>query len=130
VVSTAIIAFAIIASVTTFSSSSFVFFEFNNQSGFESPVYTSMIGILTALYGFSGYDSGATLAEETKDASRSAPIAIIYSIVLSAVTGLIFILSLLYACGDSLSTALSGSSDQAIVNIFNNTFTDSNQQPN
>lgn len=46
----------------------------------------------------SGYESGATLAEETEHASKSAPRGIIYAIVVSSVIGLIYILGLLYAC--------------------------------
>lgn len=57
-----------------------------------------MIGILMSLYGMSGYESGATLAEETEHASKSAPRGIIYAIVVSSVIGLIYILGLLYAC--------------------------------
>lgn len=51
-----------------------------------------------SMYAFSGYEGGAHLAEETTDASQSAPKGIIYSCLLSAFTGLIFILAVLYGC--------------------------------
>lgn len=93
------IAIAIVFTAKTFSSVEFVFFEFNNDSGFQSTSYTVMIGLLCSLFGLSGYDSGATLAEETQNAEIAAPKAIINSCIMSSITGLIFILSLLFACG-------------------------------
>ena len=80
------------------SSSEFVFTKFNNDTGFENTAYVSILGLLMAMYGFSGYEGGAHLAEETNDANVSAPKGIIYSCLLSALTGIVFILAVLYGC--------------------------------
>ena len=56
-----------------------------------------LMGVLMSLYGLSGYESGATLSEETKDASVSAPRGMVEAVVASVVTGFIFIIGLLYA---------------------------------
>ena len=47
------------------STHDFVWTQYNNQTGFESVAYVSLIGVLMSLYGMSGYESGATMAEET-----------------------------------------------------------------
>ncbi len=102
------------------STHDFVWTKYNNQTGFESLTYVSIIGVLMSLYGMSGYESGATMAEETQHASRAAPLGIMYAILISAITGFIFILGLLYACQNSIANALNGVSEHAVINIFNN----------
>ena len=42
-----------------------------------------------------------------------------YAILISAITGFIFILGLLYACQNSIANALNGVSEHAVINIFN-----------
>lgn len=59
------------------SSHEFVWTKFNNETGFSSSIYVCMIGILMSMFGISGYESGATMAEETAHASRAAPIGMI-----------------------------------------------------
>ena len=51
-----------------------------------------------SLYGISGYESGATMSEETSDATTAAPKGMIEAVLASCVTGFIFILAMLYAC--------------------------------
>lgn len=50
------------------------------------------------LFSFSGYEGGAHMAEETKNASSSAPWGIIYTCLASAITGIIYLTGLLYSC--------------------------------
>lgn len=56
-----------------------------------------MIGLLMALFSFSGYEAGAHMAEETTKASESAPRGILYTCLLTAATGLVYIVGILYA---------------------------------
>ena len=46
------------------SSSKFVFEGFHNETGFSDP-YVCVIGILSSLYAFAGYEASGTMAEET-----------------------------------------------------------------
>ena len=39
-----------------------------------------LVGLLNACYGFSGYEAGGHLAEETTDASENAPKGILFAI--------------------------------------------------
>ena len=56
------------------------------------------MGVLMSLYGLSGYESGATMSEETTSGALAAPKGIIEAVLASAVTGFIFLLGLLFAC--------------------------------
>ena len=59
--------------------------------------YIYFIGLLSALFAFSGYEAGAHLAEETQNASVSAPWGIIATCCSVAATGFIYIVGMLYA---------------------------------
>ena len=59
--------------------------------------YVAMMGIMFSAYSFTGYEAGAHIAEETTHASKSAPKGIIYTCLLTSVTGFVYILGLLYA---------------------------------
>jgi amino acid transporter len=51
------------------------------------------------LFSFSGYEGGAHMAEETTEATKSAPKGIIMTCVATALTGFTYLLGLLYASG-------------------------------
>lgn len=51
-----------------------------------------------SLFSFSGYEGGAHMAEETKNASASAPKGLVLTCIVTAITGLVYIAGLLYAC--------------------------------
>jgi amino acid transporter len=59
--------------------------------------YVCLIGLLSALFAFSGYEAGAHMAEETTNSSVSSPWGIVATCALVAATGLAYILGLLYA---------------------------------
>ena len=67
-----------------------------------------LIGLLNACYGFSGYEAGGHLAEETTNASEAAPKGILFAIFSSSIVGLLFILGLLYSIRDNLEGVLDG----------------------
>jgi amino acid transporter len=86
-----------------------VFTASNNSTGFDSFFYVCMIGILSTLFSFSGYEAGAHMAEETKGASKAAPKGIVYTCLVSALIGLFYLLALLFAIPD-ISVILPSSS--------------------
>jgi len=89
----------------------------------DSAVYVSLIGLLVCLFAFSGYEAGAHMAEETKHATKTAPMGIIYTCIATALTGWLFILGLLYAMNEDINDAVSGNSNQTVVNIYAIVFT-------
>jgi len=115
-----IVIVAVLSASSSFSSNNFVWNTFVDNSGLEgtNTWYIYLIGLLNACYGFSGYEAGGHMAEETKNASVAAPKGIIFTCIASGVVGFSFIISLLYSMGGDLNNTIDGESESAIVNIF------------
>lgn len=70
-----------------------------------SPEYVACIGILMSQYTITGFDASAHLSEETRNASWSAPIGVMTSIICSSVFGFFLILCLLFSIQNFHQTA-------------------------
>jgi amino acid permease (GABA permease) len=80
-----------------------VFLETRNATGITGTVglvYALLIGLLMAQYTFTGYDASAHVAEETRDASRSAPRGIVLSVVVSVAAGFLLLFAVTWAIQD------------------------------
>jgi amino acid transporter len=66
--------------------------RFYNGSDFQSSSYVVLIGLLAAASTFTGYDTGAHVAEETSNSHNSSPVAMFLSVVNCIVLGLFLIL--------------------------------------
>ena len=66
-----IVVVILVQSRSNYSPSSFVWLSFNDQTGLNGANngYVVLIGLLTACYGFSGYEAGGHMAEETVNSS-------------------------------------------------------------
>jgi len=122
--STVVIILTIVIASPQLSSASFVFGNYNNETGIESRFYVSCIGLLMCLFSFSGYEGGAHMAEETHNAAASAPRGLIYTCLVTAGTGFVYITGLLFACQNT-TDVFNGESDYAVVNVYIKAFTDS-----
>jgi amino acid permease (GABA permease) len=78
-------------------STSFVFTEFVNNTGWGSTLYVALLGLLLAQYTFTGYDASAHMTEETRDAAVSGPRGIVASILVSLVAGWVLLVGVTYA---------------------------------
>ncbi|EHY57142.1 hypothetical protein HRR83_002637 [Exophiala dermatitidis] len=96
---------------------SFVFSDFQNNTGFESAGMGVMIGLLQTLFGMCCYDAPSHLIEEMVLPTRDAPRAIIASVYLGAVTGFIFLISAFFCIGDLEATA-STATGVPLIQIF------------
>ncbi|MFF8990822.1 amino acid permease [Streptomyces sp. NPDC014983] len=85
-------------------STDFVFGEFVNNTGWSSPLYVAVLGLLLAQYTFCGYDASAHLSEETTDAQVSASRGIIHSIGWSWLAGFVLLAGLTFAIQDYAGT--------------------------
>jgi amino acid transporter len=106
--STVVMTAIIVMASPKLSDNEFVFTRYHNETGFNGESgwnlsYICLMGVLMSLYGLSGYESGATLSEETTDASVTAPKGMIEAVVASCITGFIFIIGLLYACQNDIN---------------------------
>lgn len=71
----------ILACAPTHQPGSFVFGHFNNNTGWTSPGYVVLCGLLQAQFTLTGFDSSAHMSEETKNAEISGPVGMIMAIV-------------------------------------------------
>lgn len=96
--------------------SSFVFHDFRNMTGFGAAMAT-IVGILQSFFGMCCYDTPSHMTEEMTHASRDAPKAIILSVIMGAVTGLVFLLTLCFCMGD-IGTTANSSTGVPVIQIF------------
>lgn len=116
--STVIIIVSVAIASDNLSTSKFVWTHYNNETGANSVLYVCCIGMLMSLFSFTGYEGGAHMAEETKNASSSAPKGIVLTCLVTALTGLVYIAGLLYACQNKIQEYFDGESEYAIVNVY------------
>lgn len=98
----------------------FVFQEFQNTSGWGTGM-AAIIGILQACFGMCCYDAPSHMTEEMKSASKEAPKAIVLAVILGAVTGFVFLLTLCFCIGDIAETADSSTGVPVIQIIYDST---------
>jgi amino acid permease (GABA permease) len=79
------------------ASASFVFTHFVNNTGWGTPIYVFLIGLLNAQYTLTGYDASAHMTEETHRADTAGPKGIVMSIVVSIVAGWILLVGVSFA---------------------------------
>lgn len=121
------LAVAIVAAAPTHRSAKEVFAHFYDGTGDPgwgeraSPAYVTICGILLSQYTITGFDASAHLSEETKNASKSAPIGVLMSISVSAVFGFFYLLCLLFSIqnfDDTVNSAFEQPVLQILVDIF------------
>jgi amino acid transporter len=84
----------------TTQSASYVFAKVNissDSTGITSPVYSVILAWLVSQYSLYGYDAAAHLTEETRNADRNGPLAILSSIGMISIFGWAFILALTFS---------------------------------
>jgi amino acid transporter len=111
ILSTIVIIITLLVVTPTKSSSEFVWTSYNNDTNINNSAYICIMGILFSAYSFTGYEAGAHMAEETTNASSSAPKGILYTCILTAITGFVYILGLLYAMQDNIEGVDNGVTD-------------------
>ncbi|KAL3676063.1 hypothetical protein R1sor_026011 [Riccia sorocarpa] len=87
----------------TTQSAEYVFTHFEKTTtltGIHSGAYAVVLSFLVSQYSLYGYDAAAHLTEETKNADKNGPIAILASIGLITVFGWAFILALTFSIQD------------------------------
>ncbi len=95
----------------------YVYTQSFNGSGFGSPLYVFLLGLLLAQWTFTGYDASAHVTEETVDPARRAPWGIMHSVFWSLIFGYLMLLALTVAIPDLAKTA---SSSNPVLYIVTN----------
>ena len=110
----------VLAVVPNHQSASFVFTETINNSGFPGDgagfIYVFCLGLILSAYTITGYDASAHMSEETRQASRSAAIGMVMSVVASVFFGFILLVAITFAVPDVQGTLDAGA--DAVVYIW------------
>ena len=101
------------------SPASEVFTSFNNGGGWATQSASCMVGILSPVFSFIGPDSATHMAEELQDASRSLPLAMVWTAIVNGAMGLVMIVTFCMMIGD-VEIALSSPTGYAFIEIFYN----------
>ncbi len=88
----------------------FVFTEYTSAEGWSDKGMVIILGILQSAYVMCSYDSPAHMSEELQYASRDAPRAMVLCVMIGAVTGIVFIIALMFSVQDldAVSTTVTG----------------------
>lgn len=103
-------AFVVLAAMADKNSARSVFVQVQNSTGWSSDGVAWMVGLLSTVYPFLGYDAACHLAEEIPHAARNVPLAIMGSIGLNGLMGLAFATMILFSTGplESILTTPTG----------------------
>ena len=100
-------------------SAHFVFAQISNTSGWSNDGVSWLVGLLSAVYPFLGYDAACHLAEELPHPSRNVPIAMVGSVVVNGIMGLGCCIMLLFSLG-SLDDLLASPTGFPFMQLFLN----------
>ncbi|KAI9358723.1 amino acid/polyamine transporter I [Pilaira anomala] len=117
VIAPAVIMITIVAKAPTHQSASFVFTDFNNDSGWSNKAYVAVVGLLQAQFTLTGYDSSAHMSEETKNAEIAGPVGMTMAVIVSSIMGFLFILAFLF-CIQDFPVTLNSSTGFPVMQIM------------
>ena len=101
----------------TYSSGSFVYTDFINETGWPDGI-AWLLGLLQAGLGVTGFDAVAHMIEEIPNAAVEGPKIMIYCVAIGVFTGFVFLSVLLFVAGDV--TAVISSPAGPLLQIFSN----------
>ncbi|KAL8949944.1 MAG: hypothetical protein Q9222_003993, partial [Ikaeria aurantiellina] len=77
-----------------------VFETFINAGGWNTQAYSFFIGFVGAAYAFGEAGSAVHMAEEIKNAALVIPSAIVFSVVINGILGIVILIAILFCLGD------------------------------
>jgi len=98
----------VVATAPSHRDSEFVFRTWINETGWESNVICFITGLVNPLYSLGGLDGVTHITEEMPNPSRNAPLAIAITLTIAFVTGISYLLVLMFSVQDY--SALAGTS--------------------
>jgi amino acid transporter len=94
-----------------------VFGEWYNGTGFDdAPGYVIWVGALFVSFCLTGYEAAGHMSEETAGADTSGPSSMIYTVALSALTGFLYLLGLLFATAHRVKDFVDNEED--VTDVF------------
>lgn len=96
-----------------------VFTTFNNGGGWSTQGASCLVGILSPVFSFVGPDAATHMAEELQDASRSLPLAMVWTAIVNGAMGFVMIVTFCMMIRD-VDTALNSPTGYAFIDVFYN----------
>ncbi|KAI5236032.1 amino acid permease [Aureobasidium subglaciale] len=90
----------VVACAPTHQDSEFVFRTWVNETGWENQVICFITGLVNPLYSLGGLDGVTHLTEEMPNPSRNAPLAIAITLCIAFVTGITYLVALMFSVQD------------------------------
>ncbi|GIK07391.1 hypothetical protein Aspvir_003054 [Aspergillus viridinutans] len=100
-----VIMVTVAAAAPKHNDSTFVFKTWINNTGWENNVICFITGLVNPLYSLGGLDGITHITEEMPNPGRNAPLALACTLGIAFVTGLTYLLSLMYSVQDYSSLA-------------------------
>jgi len=94
---------------------------FENNSGWSNDGWAFMLAFTAPMWTLTGYDSAAHISEETANAARAAPLAILVSVAFTSIMGWLLLISISFAIpsvSDILGSDLPLSLGQVFLNVL------------
>ncbi|GAM42824.1 hypothetical protein TCE0_044r17147 [Talaromyces pinophilus] len=105
-----VVLITVVACAPTHQSTEFVFRTWINNTGWNSNVICFITGLVNPLYSLGGLDGVTHITEEMPNPSRNAPLAIAITLTIAFLTGLTYLIALMFSVQDfaALSTTNTG----------------------
>ncbi|KAG9663932.1 amino acid permease, partial [Aureobasidium melanogenum] len=95
-----VVMITVVACAPSHQDSEFVFRTWINETGWENQVICFITGLVNPLYSLGGLDGVTHLTEEMPNPSRNAPLAIAITLVIAFVTGITYLIALMFSVQD------------------------------
>ena len=99
--------------------SQYVFVSTTNSSGWTNDGISWLVGLVSSVYPFLGYDAACHLSEEMHNPARNVPIAMVGSVLVNGILGLAYCILLLFSLG-SLDDLLASPTGFPFIQLFVN----------
>ncbi|KDN63395.1 putative amino acid permease [Colletotrichum sublineola] len=105
-----VVMITVVACAPTHRNADFVFRTWINNTGWENQVICFITGLVNPLYSLGGLDGVTHITEEMPNPSRNAPLAIAITLCIAFVTGITYLIALMFSVQDfdALSTTNTG----------------------
>lgn len=105
-----VVLITVVACAPTHRSTEFVFRTWINNTGWNSNVICFITGLVNPLYSLGGLDGVTHITEEMPNPSRNAPLAIAITLTIAFITGLTYLVGLMFSVQDfgALATTSTG----------------------
>ncbi|KAJ1709466.1 amino acid permease [Aspergillus flavus] len=100
-----VITVTVAATAPTHNDSKFVFRTWMNNTGWDSNVICFITGLVNPLFALGGLDGITHITEEMPNPGRNAPLALACTLIIAFITGLSYLLSLMFSVQDWSSLA-------------------------